>query len=305
MSEHITKKDIVIDFMKQCSLEVTPNAAKKINSFPQILDKNSTVFVTFLSGSSFNDTLSTVKQLYNDGMRPVPHLAARAIPNKAFLEENLKILQGEYGVDEILLIGGALSQPIGDFSSSIEILRTGLFEKYGINKIGLAGHPEGTQDFSKQELSKAIIEKNQYAEQSPIDFYITTQFCFEAEPIIKWDQYMRQEYGNKLPIHIGIPGLASIKMLIRHARACGIGNSMRVLTKQAANITKLLSVNTPDRLVYELALYCAKNPECGIKQTHLYPLGGLIKSVEWLYDVQNGNFIINDKLDGFSVISKN
>ncbi len=305
MSEHITKKNIVIDFMKQCSLEVTPNAAKKINSFQQILDKNSTMFVTFLSGSSFDDTLKTVKQLHNDGMRSVPHLAARAIPNKAFLEENLKILQGEYDVDEILLIGGALSQPIGDFSSSIEILRTGLFEKYGIEKVGLAGHPEGAPDFSKQKLSKAIRDKNKYAEQSPIDFYITTQFCFESEPIIKWDQYMRQEYGNKLPIHIGIPGLASIKTLIRHAQACGIGNSIRVLTKQAANITKLLNVKTPDKLVYDLAIYCAKNPECGIKQTHLYPLGSLIKSVEWLNGVQNGDFIINDKYDGFRVISKN
>ncbi len=303
MSEHITKKDIIIDFMKQCSLEVTPNAAKKIDSFSQILNKGSTVFVTFLSGSIFFDTLSTVKKLHNDGMRPVPHIAARAIPDKNFLEENLKILQGEYGVDEILLIGGALPRPIGDFSSSIEILHTGLFEKYGIKKVGIAGHPEGAPDFSAEELSKAIIEKNQYAKQSHMDFYLTTQFCFEAEPIIKWDKYMAQEYDNQLPIHIGIPGLASIKTLIRHAHACGIGNSMRVLTKQAANITKLLNVKTPDKLIYDLAIYCAKNPESGIKQTHLYPLGGLVKSAEWLNAVQNGDFIINDKCDGFRILN--
>jgi len=301
MSGHITEKDIIVDFMKSCTVEVTPGGADKIDSFPTLLREDTTVYVTFLPGSDFADTVRIVKRLRAEGMNPVPHFAARSIPNKVFLQENLKMLQGEVGVEEALLIGGAVDKPVGDFASSMDVMQTGLFEEFGIKRLGLAGHPEGTPDFPASEVSKAIRDKNAYAKQTDMSLYIATQFCFEAQPIIDWDKRIREEDGNELPIHIGIPGLATIKTLIRHAQACGVGNSIRVLTKQAANITKLLSVRMPDKLVRDLAVHLAKNPDCGIKQTHLYPLGGLRKSASWMYAVQDGNFELDEKKGGFKI----
>jgi len=227
-------------------------------------------------------------------MKPVPHFAARSIPNKAFFEENLKIFQDECGVEEALLIGGGVDNPVGDFSSSMEILKLDLFQKYGITKLGVAGHPEGSPDIPSEEVTKALLEKNVYAKENGIDMYITTQFCFEAEPIIAWDKKIRAE-GNELPIHIGIPGLATIKTLMGHAKACGIGPSMRVLTRQAANIAKLMTTRMPDKITRDLANYQANDPECGITLCHLYPLGGMKKSAAWLYAVMDGDFELNDK----------
>jgi len=294
----VSETQNIIKFLENCSVEVTPGGAAKIENFRDILRPGTTVFVTFLPGSDIKTTVATVKRLHAEGMKPVPHFAARSIPNLAFFEENLKILQGEAKVEEALLIGGGVTNPVGDFSESMQILRTDLFQKYGIKKLGVAGHPEGSPDIKPEEVTKALLAKNAYAKEHGIEMYITTQFCFEAEPIIEWDKRIRSE-GNELPIHIGIPGLATIKTLLAHATACGIGPSMRVITRQAANIAKLMTTRMPDKITRDLANYQANDPQCGITQVHLYPLGGLAKSAKWLYAVQDGKFTLND--EGFDL----
>jgi methylenetetrahydrofolate reductase (NADPH) len=288
----------ILKFLENTSLEVTPGGAKKIEDFRTILRPGTTVFVTFLPGSDIKDTVATVKRLHAEGMKPVPHFAARSIPSKAFFEENLKIFQDECGVEEALLIGGGVTNPVGEFSSSMEILRLDLFQKYGIKKLGIAGHPEGSPDIPPADVTAALLEKNAYSKQSGIEMYITTQFCFEAEPIIAWDKRIRAE-GNELPIHIGLPGLATIKTLLAHATACGIGPSMRIITRQAANIAKLMTTRMPDKITRDLANYQANDPACGINQVHLYPLGGLAKSAKWLYAVMDGQFELTD--EGFDL----
>ena len=286
-------------FLDNCSVEVTPGGSKKIEDFRALLRPGTTVFVTFLPGSDFNDTKETVKRLFAEGMKPVPHFAARSIPSLKFFEENLKVLQGEAKVEEALLIGGGVTNPVGDFFDSMQVLRTDLFQKYGIKKIGIAGHPEGSPDIKPEEVTKALLAKNAYAKEHGLDMYVTTQFCFEAEPIIAWDKRIRAE-GNTLPIHIGVPGLATIKTLLAHATACGIGPSMRIITRQAANIAKLMTTRQPNRLVRDLANYQANDPACGINQVHLYPLGGMAKSSKWLYAVKDGNFKLDDE-EGFEL----
>ena len=86
MSEHMTEKDLIVDYMKSCTVEVTPGGAEKIASFPELLRTGTTVYVTFLPGSDFADTVKVVKRLRAEGMNPVPHFAARSIPSKGMSE---------------------------------------------------------------------------------------------------------------------------------------------------------------------------------------------------------------------------
>jgi methylenetetrahydrofolate reductase (NADPH) len=67
---------------------------------------------------------------------------------------------------------------------------------------------------------------------------------------------------------------------------CGVGNSARFIRKQAMNITKLLTVNTPDDFVQDLADLHASRPELGIAGPHLYPFGGFDKLFDWLASKQ-------------------
>ncbi|MEM7209931.1 MAG: methylenetetrahydrofolate reductase [Pseudomonadota bacterium] len=293
-------KKFIVDFLTGFTAETTPGSAAKIPDFREHLREGTIVYITFLPGSNFDDTIAVARRLKDEGFKPVPHFAARSIPNQQFFENNLKTLVEEVGIDQVLCIAGAVEKPVGDFTDSTQLLDTGLFDKYGIKKIGLAGHPEGSPDMSDEAIMSALQWKNSFAKKTDAELYLVTQFCFEAEPIIAWDKMLQSE-GNKLPIHIGIPGLATLKSLLAHAKACGIGNSMKVLTKQAKNITKLLVVQEPDKLVADLAEYKAMDPECGIAGVHMYPLGGLRRSAQWSYAVTDGMFTMKDSGKGFKI----
>jgi methylenetetrahydrofolate reductase (NADPH) len=290
-------KQQIIGFIAGFTAETTPGAAAKIADYREHLRPGTTVFITFLPGSDFADTVAVAKRLKDEGFVPVPHFAARSIRDHATFETNLKRCVEEAGVEHALAIGGAVDEPVGDFTSSMELLETGLFDRYGIKTIGVAGHPEGSPDIPEREVERALAWKNDFARRTGAELYIITQFCFEAAPIIAWDKAL-QAAGNKLPIRIGVPGPATIKTLLAHAQACGIGNSMRFLKRQALNVTKLMTVSAPDRLVAELAAYQANDPGCGITGVHMYPLGGLRRTAAWTYAVVDGRFTL--KRDGRS-----
>jgi len=290
----------IIDFMTGFTAETTPGSAAKTPDYRAHLRPGTVVYITFLPGSDFDDTIAVAKRLKGEGFLPVPHFAARSIPDAAYLEDKLARLTGELGLEQVLVIGGAAGTPAGDFSDSMQLLETGLFDKHGIRKFGIAGHPEGSLDISDQAIAGALRWKNDFAERSGAELYLVTQFCFEAGPVIAWDRRVQAE-GNRLPISVGMPGLATLRTLLAHAKACGIGPSMKFLTRQARNLTKLMTVSAPDRLVTELAAYKAKDPGCGIAGVHMYPLGGLRRSAKWSYAVTDGAFTMNRDGTGFSV----
>ena len=143
-------------------------------------------------------------------------------------------------------------------------------------------------------LDLAIKEKNEFAKNVNFQMYIATQFFFEARSLIDWEKHLNS-LGNKLPIHAGIPGPASIKTLINYARSCGIGNSLRFLSKQAFNLTKLATLNTPDKLMYDLADYINTNKKTKLNKIHFYAFGGMKKTSEWLNNLENSNFTYSRK----------
>lgn len=293
------RKEAVRAFVTGLSIEVTPAATAKIADLREILRPGTAVYVTFLAGANFADTIATAKRLRREGFNPVPHLAARGLPDRAFLDETLRIMRGEADVTEVLCIAGQIKNPVGEFGDSMQVLATGLFDKHGIRRIGVAGHPEGSPDIPDAEIARALRWKNEFAERTGADLYILTQFCFEAAPVIAWDKALRAA-DNRLPIRVGLPGIATIKTLLGYARACGIGPSMTFLTKQARNIGKLMSLSAPDRLIADLAAYATDDPACGIVGCHMFPLGGLRKTAAWGYAVADGNFVL-DPTGGFAL----
>ncbi|MBI1384352.1 MAG: metFprotein [Rhizobiales bacterium] len=291
-------KQAIVAFAKGFTSETTPASAAKIPDFREHLEPGSVVYITFLPGSDYLDTVKLAVRLRGEGMKPVPHFAARSVTSKDMLEDYLKRVSGEAGVDRVLCIGGAVAKPLGEYSDSMQMLGTGLFDKYGIKTIGVAGHPEGSPDFPEEEHLKAIAWKNAFAERTGAHLHIVTQFVFEAEPVIAWDKRLNAS-GNKMPIHIGVPGIATVKTLLNYAIACGVGNSINFIRRQAANVTRLLRPQAPDKLLLDLATYAATDPGCNVKGMHYYPLGGLRKTAIYARCVADGRFKMEK--DGFTV----
>ena len=281
------------------SIEVTPAGATKIESFAGILDEGTTVNVTFLPGSDPLDTIATAKRLADDGMNAVPHIAARSLQNKEQLDDLLKRMTSEANVREVLVIGGGVDNPVGKFDCTMQILQTGLIQKYGITHIGVSGHPEGSPDISADQLAQAISQKNEFARKEGLSLYMETQFCFDPAAVLAWEKTIR-EAGNQLPIRIGIPGPATIKTLFRFAQISGIGPSMRFIAKQARNVAKLMTVQSPHELLAGLAEGMAVDNKCLLQHFHYYPFGGFAKTAAYAKAVEQGNIRLLPK-GGFEV----
>jgi methylenetetrahydrofolate reductase (NADPH) len=292
--------DQIVALMRGFSVETTPTSASKVANFADHLAPGTTVNVTFLPGSDPADTVAVARRLRAEGFEPVPHVAARSLTDRAALDRYLGRLTGEAGVTQVLVIAGGVDRPAGEFASSMQLLESGLFQIHGITSIGVAGHPEGTPDIPEPALKDALLWKNRYAEEHGLDMYIETQFCFDAAAIAAWDRRIRG-WGNRLPIHLGTPGLATLKTLLKFAQASGVGPSIRVLTRQARNLARLMLVQAPDRLVAELAAYKASDPECGIEKLHFYPFGGLAKTAEWANAAAAGRFTLDARGHGFEI----
>lgn len=275
-------------FLRLSSIEITPKQIEKLPLLKARLQPGSRVFVALIDAADLGQQVEAVRQLKAAGFAPVPHVPARFVKDEADLRARIKAL-AEAGSNTMLVLGGGAPEPIGQYDAAIQLLRTGVFQASGVTSIGLAGHPEGNPDITKVHgeavLLSALKEKQAYLKANGLDGFIATQFLFEAEPVAEWAKGLRAE-GIDLPVYVGIPGPATIKTLVKYAAMCGVGNSARFIRKQALNITKLLTVNTPDEFVADLAQVHDTRPELGIAGPHLYPFGGFDKLFDWLASVK-------------------
>ena len=281
----INIKSLIKDF----SIETTPDVYAKYGQFTEFLSEKNDVYVTYLPNEKSENVIETSKKINEEGLTAIPHLPARTIKDNSELEKYIGSLSEIAGCNKILVIGGGSIQT-GNIASSMQVLKTDLLSKYNFVQVGLAGHPEGNPDISDKELDKAIIEKNMFAQNVDFKMYFATQFFFESSSFEKWETHLIS-LKNNLDIHAGIPGPATLKTLISFATSCGISNSIRFLSKQVLNISKLATSKTPDKLIVDLAEYKQMNPSSKLAKLHFYAFGGIKKTSSWL------NLITNSSLD--------
>ena len=287
--------------LQSYSIETTPNVYEKYGEFSNLVSINNPIYITYLPNENSSRVIDTAKKLTNEGFDVIPHLPARTMRNIAEIESYIGNLSEEAGCNKILVIGGGSNQK-GNITSSLDILKTDLLSKYNFKEVGLAGHPNGNSDISEKELDKAIIEKNEFVKNIDYKAYLATQFFFEASSLEIWEKKL-DSLNNKLEIHAGIPGPATLKTLIGYASSCGLGNSIRFLSKQAINITKIATIRTPNKIITDLADYKVKNPDSKLTKLHFYPFGGIKKTSKWLNQVIDSDLDINNKNE-FIIIQK-
>ncbi len=276
------------------SIEVMPRTAAKINNFNDLLPVKTNIYIAHLDNVNFNEMLSTANRLVLEGYNVTPHFPARMIKDKKTLEDWVK-KYSDCGVNSCLLIAGNQKQPSGDFSSSVDLIKTGFFDKYSFKNIFVAGHPEGNKDIDidggNKNILKYLLWKNEFSQNTNAHVSITSQFCFDSKAIINWIKYLEKN-NIDLPVNIGIPGPAKLQTMIKFAISCGVGPSLKVLEKKAKDLTKLILPYKPTKLLDELTTFIIKNPSNNINSVHFFPLGGITKTVEFIEAYQQK---INDK----------
>jgi methylenetetrahydrofolate reductase (NADPH) len=291
-TENQKVSDHLKEFLTDFSIEVMPRTAAKIESFKEILPKNTRVYIAHIEGVPIKEMVQTAKRISSEGFNVMPHFPARIIKDKSTLEEWINMYQGEAGINQALLLAGGVDKPHGTFESSMQLVETELFERYNFKNLHFAGHPEGNKDIDKdgsnKNVDEALLWKQKFNERSDIDIAITTQFCFEAESVIEWANSLTNN-GINIPIHIGVAGPAKLQTLIKFSIACGVGPSLKVLQKRAKDVKKLLLPFDPNDFLETLAKHKKENPKFNISNIHFFPLGGINTNASWIKNAINNS----------------
>jgi methylenetetrahydrofolate reductase (NADPH) len=282
--------DQLKNFLADFSIEVMPRTASKIESFKEILPQNTRVYIAHIEGVPIEEMVETAKRISGEGFAVMPHFPARIIKDQNTLEDWINRYQNEAGIEQALLLAGGVTNPHGDYTSSMQLVETELFEKYNFKHLHFAGHPEGNKDIdpdsSNKNIDQALSWKQKFKERTDINLALTTQFCFEASPVIEWADSLIKN-GIDIPVHIGVAGPAKLQTLIKFSIACGVGPSLRVLQKRAKDVKKLLLPFEPNDFLETLAEHKKANPSFNITNVHFFPLGGINVNASWIKNATN------------------
>jgi methylenetetrahydrofolate reductase (NADPH) len=279
----VTPEATITRMLHGYSIEINPADAKAVSLALDRLPTGTEVFLTWIPGTDPLCMVEPAMRLSRAGLLPVPHIGARHLESTSQLDEVAKRL-AQSGVDRILAIGGDRAKPVGPFDSSLAVMQTEAFQKAGINRIGVAGFPEGHPTIPSNVLEHALAAKISFADRAGIKLFIMSQFCFKAEPIIHWLRELRRR-GIHNQVRVGLAGPAGLFTLTRYALRCGVGNSLRVLTEHPS-FAKLLVEKGPEPIIRELAEFStpAENEDLspGLTGLHFFVFGGLGKTIDWI-----------------------
>jgi methylenetetrahydrofolate reductase (NADPH) len=265
------------------SIEMTAKDRPALREAAAAIAPETPIAITFLPGESMDARIAAAADVRELGFEPMPHLSARRITSHDELEETVRRTVAEAGARRMFLVAGDPPVPAGPFADTMSLLQTGLFERYDIQAIGIAGHPEGHPQMDAEACWSALETKQAEITGRGMATLIVTQFGFDPDPFISWLEALRAR-GIDAPVRIGVPGPAGIKTLLRFAAHCGVGASTSVLSKYGISITKLLGTAGPDALVEQLA--ARLTPAHGPVRLHFYPFGGLARTVAWINDYE-------------------
>lgn len=201
------------------------------------------------------------------------HLSARMVRDKDHLNSLMENLAAS-GVDDLFVIAGD-GDPVGSFSSALEILPLIVEHPQRPQTIGVPGYPEGHPEIGPETLDEALREKSSVAD------YVTTQMCFDPDALRDWTVRLR-ESGINLPLLVGMPGKVARKRLLEMSVRVGVGPSVTFLRKQRG-IRALFGKSTGDKLFDALAPALA-DPELNIGGFHYFTFNELLETWKWHHE---------------------
>jgi len=272
----------IVDLLNDYSIEVNPRDATTIDSIPDRVDPYSEVYLTWIPGSDPMDMVAPAAKLRRSNLCAVPHIGARHIESSEQLEDLINKLTSSAGVERVLIVGGDRRRAAGPYNSALEIIQTGVLQRFGIMHIAIAGFPEGNPSISTENLTRSLIAKVRFSRDEGLHVTIVTQFCFSAEPIVHWLRFIKS-MDIDVPVRIGLAGPAGLGTLTRYAIRCGVGNSLRVLTEKPS-FAKLLTQHGPADIIRDIATSIGSASSLNPLAVgfHFFLFGGFERTMDWI-----------------------
>jgi methylenetetrahydrofolate reductase (NADPH) len=288
------------NFVAAGSTEVTPHDDKVLDEMARILPSGFPVYVANTPKTSPDEVVRVALRLQELGLAASPHVIARRVVDAQRLRERLRVLAAA-GVQQVLLVAGDVAIPNPAFSSTLELLESGVVQDAGIRRIGVAGHPEGHPVVPDEVLWEAIERKQALARAQGLTMHIATQFGFDTRSLTDFERGLA-ERGISLPIHAGVAGPTPFTKLLKYAAHCGVGASLKAMSGNALSLGRLPHlVSKADEML--VGAYRAKqaNRDSRIFAPHFFAFGGVLETARWLRAVIAGSFELDSAERGFSI----
>jgi methylenetetrahydrofolate reductase (NADPH) len=274
------EKAPLADLLSHYSIEVTSRDLPSLQGITATLPPGSEVFVAHLPKEDIGLLVRAAAGLRDAGFVPVPHIVARNIRNRPELDTMLARLSEEASVRHALVLGGDRDDAAGAFGSALDLIETGLFQTYGIGRIAIACYPEGHPRIAGAVLDSALTAKVDAAAGAGLDVLLVSQFLFDQKPLLSFARRLR-ERGVTVPLRVGIAGPASRTKLLKYALRCGVGASLRALRERSEIARNVLSGETPEELLIDIAAAQTAEPDLGISGVHFFTFGDPAQSIRW------------------------
>ena len=289
-------------FMQGFSIEATRPSIADIEAMRAAVPAGTRVYLSAVPNRPPEEGIVAAAAVRAAGLEPVPHIAARNFPSIAALDELLRSLATEAAVREVMVIAGDRDIPAGSLHGAIDIIASGLLQKYGIGAIGIAGYPDGHPRIAAAELERLLLQKLEPARQAGLQVTIVSQFGFDSAPILRWIERLRS-IGVDLPIRLELAGPTGLTTLLRYAARCGVHASTQALVRRTGLVRQMFSTATPDGLIRTLAASQAEGA-LGTVIPHIFSFGGIPATARWIAATASAAITL-DNAGGFQVATRN
>jgi methylenetetrahydrofolate reductase (NADPH) len=261
-------------------MEMTGKDVAKLEAAAGAIPPGTRINVTFLENEDLPVRVTAAAAVKRLGFVPVPHISARRIRSKEVLEEFLEALRGAQATENVFVVGGDPAVPMGPYEDSLALIESGLLQTYGVRHISIGGYPDGHQDIPADVLWSALERKSEALSRLAIPGGVLTQVDFDVDRVLTWLEEVR-EHGVDLPVRVGVPGPASVRLLLSFASRLGLSTSTTIAKKYGFSVTNLLGKAGPDRFIRDLqaGLDPARHGEVGL---HFYTFGGFKTTADWI-----------------------
>jgi len=288
-----TNRAASLELIQDFSLEMTGKDIPALAEAKGHIPPGTRINVTFLGNEDLEMRVAAAKAARDLGFVPVPHISARRLKSREQLEEFLGRLQEAGASEHVFVVGGDPATPVGPYEDSLEVIRSGILQQFGVREVGISGYPEDHPDIPKATLWRALEDKTSELTEQGLGAVILTQFAFDTDPVADWIDAVRAK-GINAPIRVGTPGPAGVKRLLSFARRFGVGANAMIVKKYGFSLTNLMGDAGPDRFVNDLAAVLAERthgsqPHSGGRVgLHFYTFGGLLATADWARDFVSG-----------------
>lgn len=291
-----TSFDNVVAVAQEFSLEATFPTQTEIDAVATAVPAGTRVYLSCPPNHAPETLVPLTAAVRAAGLEPVPHLTARAYTGTAQLDAVLADLVREAAVKEVLVIAGDRDDVAGPFEGALALIESDVLQAHGIREINISGYPDGHPKIDDSLLRSVVMKKLDAAAARGLAVNVTTQFCFDAHPVLAWLRWLREQ-DVKVPVRVGVAGPTSMRALMKFALRCGVRASLKgVLNPKAL---QLLSEAAPDGLIRGLA-DAEDLAALGPISVHYFSFGGLLRTAQWALGTAHGKFDLT--AEGFRVI---